>query len=139
MNRFEFARPTSVADAVALLSEKHDETSVLAGGTDLLSLMKDFVVEPKRLVSLMGIEELRGSAIGTGKGNPGAIALGATTTLDALLANADVEDACGPPSGRRPAGVKSPQLRADGDDRRRAPAAAALLVLPSRPRAPAPS
>jgi xanthine dehydrogenase YagS FAD-binding subunit len=114
VNRFEFARPTSVADAVALLSEKHDETSVLAGGTDLLSLMKDFVVEPKRLVSLMAIEELRGSAIGTGnKGNPGAMALGATTTLDALLANADVKTHW-PAVWQAAGGIKSPQLRTMG-------------------------
>ena len=82
MNRFEFARPTSVADAVALLSDEHDESVPLAGGTDLLSLMKDFVVEPKRLVSLMGIEEMHGMAVGTGTGNPGTITFGATMTLD---------------------------------------------------------
>jgi xanthine dehydrogenase YagS FAD-binding subunit len=113
MNRFEFARPGSVADAVALLSEKHDESVPLAGGTDLLSLMKDFVVEPKRLVSLMGIEELRGSAIGTGKGNPGATAIGATMTIDGLLANEDVKThwrAVWQAAG----GIKSPQLRTMG-------------------------
>jgi xanthine dehydrogenase YagS FAD-binding subunit len=112
VNRFEFTRPTAWPTR-SRSSEKHDETSVLAGGTDLLSLMKDFVVEPKRLVSLMGIEELRGSAIGTGKGNPGAIALGATTTLDALLANADVKTHW-PAVWQAAGGVKSPQLRAMG-------------------------
>lgn len=114
MNRFEFARPTSVADAVTLLTGKHDETSVLAGGTDLLSLMKDFVVEPKRLVSLMGIEELRGGAIGTGnKGNSGALAVGATMTLDGLLENADVK-AHWRGVWQAADGIKSPQLRAMG-------------------------
>jgi len=113
VNRFEFARPSSVADAVALLTGKHDETSVLAGGTDLLSLMKDFVVEPKRLVSLMGIQEMHGSAIGTGTGNPGAMAVGATMTLDWLLDNRDVK-AHWRAVWEAAAGVKSPQLRTMG-------------------------
>ena len=52
MNRFEYSRPTSVADAIGLLSDQPEQVAPLAGGTDLLSLMKDFVVEPKRLVSL---------------------------------------------------------------------------------------
>jgi xanthine dehydrogenase YagS FAD-binding subunit len=111
VNRFEFARPTSVADAVALLSEKHDETSVLAGGTDLLSLMKDFVVEPKRLVSLMAIGELRQI-----EAKDGGLTIGATTTIDELLAAGNVNGyaAKWPAVWQAAAGVKSPQLRAMG-------------------------
>jgi len=108
VNRFEFARPTSVADAVALLSEKQDETSVLAGGTDLLSLMKDFVVEPKRLVSLMAIGELRQLET---KGD--GLVIGATTTLDELLAAgmANGYAAKWPAVWQAAAGIKSPQRR----------------------------
>jgi xanthine dehydrogenase YagS FAD-binding subunit len=111
VNRFEFARPTSVADAVALLSEKQDETSVLAGGTDLLSLMKDFVVEPKRLVSLMAIGELRQLET---KGD--GLVIGATTTLDELLAAGTLNGyaAKWPAVWQAAAGIKSPQLRTMG-------------------------
>jgi xanthine dehydrogenase YagS FAD-binding subunit len=111
MNRFEFARPTSVADAVALLSDKHDESALLAGGTDLLSLMKDFVVEPKRLVSLMAIGELSEIAA-----NGAGISIGATTTLEGLLAAGNVNGwaAKWPLVWQAAAGVKSPQLRTMG-------------------------
>lgn len=111
MNRFEFARPTSVADAVALLSDKHDESVPLAGGTDLLSLMKDFVVEPKRLVSLMGIAELADIEMpSTG------LSIGATVTIDALLAAGQTNGAAAkwPALFQAAAGIKSPQLRAMG-------------------------
>lgn len=134
MNRFEFARPTSVNDAVALLSEKPDEVAPLAGGTDLLSLMKDFVVEPKRLVSLMGIDELRGTApvvtgMGSAKKFP-AFQIGSTTTIDDLLGNEPPPETHPSPARsfsntatlktkwpalwQAAAGIRSPQLRAMG-------------------------
>lgn len=111
MNRFEFARPTSVADAVTLLSEKHDESVALAGGTDLLSLMKDFVIEPKRLVSLMGIKEL-----GAIEASAKELSIGATATIDALLAAAEANGAAAkwPALFQAAAGIKSPQLRTMG-------------------------
>ena len=108
MNRFEYGRPTTVAEAIGLLSEKADEVAPLAGGTDLLSLMKDFVVEPKRLVSLMGVAELRGVQ-GAGPG----LSIGATTTIEELLAHADLGTKW--PALRQAAeGIRSPQLRAMG-------------------------
>ena len=80
MNAFEYANPTRVADAVGLLGTKWGEAEALAGGTDLLSLMKDYVVTPKRLVNLKAIGELRGieqSAEG--------IRIGALVTLEELI------------------------------------------------------
>jgi xanthine dehydrogenase YagS FAD-binding subunit len=41
MNKFEYASPTTKEQAVALLGREWGETEILAGGTDLLSLMKD--------------------------------------------------------------------------------------------------
>jgi len=110
MNRFEYSRPTTTADAIGLLSENPEEVAPLAGGTDLLSLMKDFVVEPKRLVSLMGIAELRGIQAGSA---PGSLQIGATTTIDELLANGDVKSKF-PSLAQAAEGIKSPQLRAMG-------------------------
>ncbi len=108
MNRFEFARPTTLADAVGLLAEKWDEASPLAGGTDLLSLMKDFVVEPKRLVSLAAVAELRGIQAAA----PG-LTIGATTTIEELLENGDVKSKW-PALWQAASGIKSPQLRTMG-------------------------
>ena len=59
MRAFEYASPKSKEQAVALLGKSWNDAQVLAGGTDLLSLMKDDVVAPKRVVNLKGVEELR--------------------------------------------------------------------------------
>jgi xanthine dehydrogenase YagS FAD-binding subunit len=61
MNQFEYASPTTKEQAVALLGREWGETEILAGGTDLLSLMKDFVATPKRVVNIKGITELSSS------------------------------------------------------------------------------
>src|SRR5262245_10981761 len=108
MNQFEFARPKTIAEALALLAERPGEAMPLAGGTDLLSLMKDFIVEPKRLVSLMGIAELRGI-----QKSGSAITIGATTTIDELLANQEIRASC-PALWQAADGIKSPQLRTMG-------------------------
>ena len=51
MQSFEYANPLTKEDAVKLLAEKPGEAAVLAGGTDLLSLMKDYVATPSRVVN----------------------------------------------------------------------------------------
>jgi len=54
MNRFEFARATSVAEALSLVAAKPG--SVLkAGGIDLLDHLKEHLLEPPRLVDLKSI------------------------------------------------------------------------------------
>jgi xanthine dehydrogenase YagS FAD-binding subunit len=52
MQAFEYASPTTPDEAAKLLAANWGETEVLAGGTDLLSLMKDYIATPKRVVSL---------------------------------------------------------------------------------------
>ena len=54
MNRFEFARATSVAEALSLVATKPG--SVLkAGGIDLLDHLKEHLLEPARLVDLKSV------------------------------------------------------------------------------------
>ena len=50
MNRFEYVRPATIADAVAAASEPG--AAYLAGGTNLLDLLKGGVVRPSRLVDV---------------------------------------------------------------------------------------
>ena len=57
MQKFEYASPTTIQQAVALLGNQWGEAEVLAGGTDLLALMKDYVASPKRLVNIKDIKE----------------------------------------------------------------------------------
>ncbi len=59
MKNFEYAQPRSEAEAVALLSDKSKRTAVLAGGTDLVGLMKRMVVSPDRVVNICEIESLQ--------------------------------------------------------------------------------
>jgi len=86
MRPFEFTSPKTKDQAPALLGASWGETEVLAGGTDLLSLMKDEVTAPKRLVNIKGIQELHGvSNVG------GGLRIGAVMTLTELAANADLK------------------------------------------------
>ncbi len=59
MKNFEYAHPSTEADAVALLAAPNMSTAVLAGGTDLVGLMKRMVVEPDRVVNISDIDSLR--------------------------------------------------------------------------------
>ena len=60
MQAFEYANPSTVQEAVALLGSKWGEADVLAGGTDLISLMKEYIATPKRVVNIKNIKELGG-------------------------------------------------------------------------------
>jgi xanthine dehydrogenase YagS FAD-binding subunit len=51
--------PTSLEEVIHLLAAGQGQARLIAGGSDLLGLLKDEVVSYERLVSLAGIEELR--------------------------------------------------------------------------------
>jgi xanthine dehydrogenase YagS FAD-binding subunit len=78
---------------------------VLAGGTDQISLMKDYVHTPKTVVNIKNIKELGGISK-TG----GGIRIGATVTLDELASNAVVRQSF-PSLVTAALGVTSPQIR----------------------------
>ena len=105
MERFEYANPTTVKDATALLGSSWADAQLLAGGTDLISLMKDYVVSPKRVVNIKGIAEL-------GKITPGAAGsqIGATVSLDELTSNRAIR-ASYPSLVTAALGITSPQIR----------------------------
>ncbi len=82
MYPFEYANPTTVKDAVALLGASWSDANILAGGTDQMNLMKDDLHQPKRLVNIKSIKALGGiSRSGAG------IRIGATVTSDELMEN----------------------------------------------------
>jgi xanthine dehydrogenase YagS FAD-binding subunit len=60
MQPFEYVSPTTKAQAISLLGRSWGQTEILAGGTDLLALMKDGVVAPKRLLNIKGVRDLQG-------------------------------------------------------------------------------
>ena len=105
MKAFEYSNPTSLKDALAALGASFDDAQVLAGGTDLISSMKDLVASPKRVVNIKSIAELGGIAKGSG-----GVRIGATVTLDELSANALIRTEF--PALREAAlGITSPQIR----------------------------
>ncbi len=57
MRPFEYTSPSSFEQAVALLENKWGHTAIFAGGTDLLSLMKDDVEQPARLVNVKQVQD----------------------------------------------------------------------------------
>ncbi|HEU0121594.1 MAG TPA: xanthine dehydrogenase family protein subunit M [Bryobacteraceae bacterium] len=105
MQSFEYANPATLKEAFAALGASWEDAAVLAGGTDLLSIMKDYVQSPKRVVNIKGIKELGGIAR---KG--GHFRIGATVTLDELTSNAAVRSSY-PALVQAALGVTSPQLR----------------------------
>lgn len=107
MRAFEYANPSTKAEAVALL--EGGDAQPLAGGTDLISLMKDNVVAPSRLVNLKSIEELQG--LGWEEG--GGLRIGAVATLDELVADEQVRERF-PSLVQAVDGIRSPQLRTMG-------------------------
>lgn len=80
MRAFEYVSPKTQEQAVSLLGKKWGQTEVLAGGTDLLALMKDDVVAPRRLVNIKTIGDIHGVQRLGG----GAWRIGALTTLGDL-------------------------------------------------------
>src|SRR5712672_836385 len=58
--RFAYARPASVAEALALLAEHKGDARVLAGGQSLVPMMNFRVAAPKVLVGINRIADLTG-------------------------------------------------------------------------------
>jgi xanthine dehydrogenase YagS FAD-binding subunit len=108
MEAFAYANPSSLTEALALLPSKWGGTEVLAGGTDLLSRMKDHVSTPERLVNIKGVSELRKI-----EEADAAYRLGALVTFDELLANEAIVHSF-PSLVEAIRGVSSPQIRAMG-------------------------
>lgn len=89
MNKFEFHKPTSLADALALRKAKPD-AKFLAGGQSLIPVLKLDLAAPSDLISLAGLGELR--AI---KRDGNKLAIGALVTHDEVHRSADVVGAIG--------------------------------------------
>jgi xanthine dehydrogenase YagS FAD-binding subunit len=108
MQAFEYAAPGSVKEALGLLSSNWGETDILAGGTDLLSLMKQRLHTPKRVVGLREIKDLKAVSK-----SGGGWSIGSMVTLAELAGNADVKKAY-PGIVQAIDGITSQQMQAMG-------------------------
>ncbi|MGB7760004.1 MAG: FAD binding domain-containing protein [Bryobacteraceae bacterium] len=105
MQAFEYSNPASLKEATGLLAASWGGADVLAGGTDLLSLMKDSLHAPKRVVNIKSIPELGGI-----NRTAAALRIGATVTMDELARSAEVR-AGYQALADAAAGIPSPQIR----------------------------
>jgi len=106
MKAFEYASPATKEQAVSLLAAQWGETEILAGGTDLLSLMKEYLSTPKRVVNIKEIKEFQGIRYSSTAG----LRLGALATLEELLDNPTVKKEY-PALADAADGVRSQQIR----------------------------
>src|SRR5438552_17781469 len=87
MKNFTYYRPATVEQAVGLLEQRFGNTELLAGGTDLLALQKNYIAQPARVVSLTGIKGIAGIDE-INAGTQQSIKIGAGTTLAAIAEHA---------------------------------------------------
>jgi len=99
--KMDHCAPKSVEEASSLLKEHGPEAQVLAGGTDLLAACKLRNTRPALLVSLSGIEALRGIDFHKGEGlRIGAMTLrarppwGRSTTVSRMFGSAPSRLSC---------------------------------------------
>ncbi len=105
MRAFDYASPTKKEQVSDLLAGSWGQVEVLAGGTDLLSLMKDEITAPRRLVNIKGIAELHGVRAGKDE-----LIIGALTTLSEIAENGNVKESY-PVLSAAAGDAASPQIR----------------------------
>ena len=107
MRAFEYHRPTSVPEAVALLA-RSAETQPIAGGMSLLPAMKLRLSRPAALIDLSGIEALKGITAATGM-----LTIGATTRHIDVANSPTVKNAI-PALAQLAGGIGDPAVRNRG-------------------------
>ena len=86
---FDYHRPGSVDEAVALLGRFGADAKILAGGHSLVPMMKLRLAEPANLIDVNGINDLKGI-----REMDGGICIGAATTQAEVLASALLRESC---------------------------------------------
>jgi len=86
---FDYHAPSSVDEAIKLLSSLGDEAKLLAGGHSLLPMMKLRFAAPTHLIDLNRIDKLRGI-----REQGGTIHIGAMTTENELIASQLLQEKC---------------------------------------------
>jgi xanthine dehydrogenase YagS FAD-binding subunit len=86
MKNFTYYRPATPEAAVGLLDARWGTSELLAGGTDLLDLQKEYVAKPDKVISLAAVKGL--SAV---EETPAGLVLGAAVKLADLAAHATLK------------------------------------------------
>jgi carbon-monoxide dehydrogenase medium subunit len=105
---FEYARATSIDDALAKLKEAGDGAKFIAGGHSLVPLMKLRLSEPQVLIDISRIQGLNGIHERDGK-----ITIGAATVHHDVATSAVLQAKC-PAVAEAAASIGDPQVRNRG-------------------------
>jgi len=108
MKAFEYAEPRTEVEALEMLADEAKNTEVLAGGTDLVGLMKKILVTPDRVVNIMEVPSLQVIE----PQEDGTLVIGAAVTLDEVLAHPYLENY--PAISDAILGINSMQLQSQG-------------------------
>jgi len=89
--KFDYLKPQTTDELSAALAEHGMDAKLLAGGTDLLVLMRDRLVRPKCLIDIKEIKDLRKLSWDERRG----LTIGAAVTLNELMASEVVRERFG--------------------------------------------
>ncbi|HYH17225.1 MAG TPA: FAD binding domain-containing protein [Azospirillum sp.] len=78
---FDYLRPASVAEALAALAQGGEDARIVAGGQSLMPMLNMRLVQPRLLIDLSGLEELRALDV-----RDGWLTVGAAVTQSELMA-----------------------------------------------------
>ncbi len=109
MKNFVYYRPTTAEQAIGLLAPEWGAAELLAGGTDLLDLQKEYIAQPDKVVSLSGLGG-KFTAIQANDSKPPAFTIGAGVKLAALAEHAGLREHC-PALTAEAAQIGGPQIR----------------------------
>ena len=86
--RFDYLAAPTISEAISLLSKYDGKAKVIAGGTDLMNLIRTKMIKPEYVVDighLPGLDHVKYD-------DKGALSIGALTTIRALEMSADVRE-----------------------------------------------
>jgi carbon-monoxide dehydrogenase medium subunit len=81
MVKFDYLKPNTERELATLLAKHAEEAKLMAGGTDLLVLMRDKVFRPRYVIDVKGVPELRKLEYNEYDG----LRIGAAVTLNEIL------------------------------------------------------
>jgi xanthine dehydrogenase YagS FAD-binding subunit len=106
VNPFIYLNATDKDSTLALLENQWGKTEILAGGTDLIALMKDDILTPSRVLNIKRVTELHTLTVDRADG----LRAGCLVTLDEMARNAGVQQLY-PALATAIADAASPQIR----------------------------
>ena len=80
LNQFDYHAPKTKNEALKLVEDLGEKAKILAGGTDLIIMLKEKMIKPQAIIDISSLDELKGIKCEKGKGAE----IGAGTTISAI-------------------------------------------------------